>query len=101
MDAVGRPRTACGATQDRPARDRRLIDRGRQDQEIGMYRQGVGDFKYYGGISSLAQIATRRGRVGVLNILGGESSEGTPVGHEDSGRNGVFGASPGGGGQGL
>ena len=50
-----------------------------------MYRQGVGDFKYFVGISSLAQIATRQDRVCVLNILGGESSEVTPVGHEYSG----------------
>ena len=40
-----------------------------------MFKQGVGDFKYYVGISSLAQIATREDRVCVLNILGGESSE--------------------------
>ena len=64
-----------------------------------MYRQGVGDFKYYVGISSLAQIATRQDRVCVLNILGGESSEVTPVGHEYSGGNVVFGTSPGRGGQ--
>jgi succinyl-CoA synthetase alpha subunit len=55
----------------------------------------VGDFKYYVGISSLAQIATRQDRVCVLNILGGESSEVTPVGHEFSGGNVVFGTSPG------
>ncbi len=60
-----------------------------------MYRQGVGDFKYYVGISSLAQIATREDRVCVLNILGGESSEVTPTGHEYSGGNVVFGTSPG------
>src|SRR5207253_10974618 len=60
-----------------------------------MYRQGVGDFKYYVGISSLAQIATREDRVCVLNILGGESSEVTPVGHTYSGGNVVFGTSPG------
>ena len=60
-----------------------------------MYRQGVGDFKYYVGISSLAQIATRQDRVCVLNILGGESSEVTPIGHEYSGGNVVFGTSPG------
>jgi succinyl-CoA synthetase alpha subunit len=60
-----------------------------------VYRQGVGDFKYYVGISSLAQIATRQDRVCVLNILGGESSEVTPVGHEYSGGNVVFGTSPG------
>jgi succinyl-CoA synthetase alpha subunit len=60
-----------------------------------MYRQGIGDFKYFVGISSLAQIATRQDRVCVLNILGGESSEVTPVGHEYSGGNVVFGTSPG------
>ena len=60
-----------------------------------MYRQGVGDFKYFVGISSLAQIATREDRVCVLNILGGESSEVTPTGHEYSGGNVVFGTSPG------
>src|SRR5258705_2819591 len=60
-----------------------------------MYRQGVGDFKYYVGISSLAQIARREDRVCVLNILGGESSEVTPTGHEYSGGNVVFGTSPG------
>src|SRR5438128_9315139 len=60
-----------------------------------MYKQGVGDFKYYVGISSLAQIATRQDRVCVLNILGGESSEVTPVGHAYSGGNVVFGTSPG------
>ena len=60
-----------------------------------MYQQGVGDFKYYVGISSLAHIATRHDRVCVLNILGGESSEVTPVGHAWSGGNVVFGTSPG------
>ena len=44
-----------------------------------MYKQGVGDFKYFVGVSSLAQVATREDRVCVLNILGGESSEVTPV----------------------
>ncbi len=60
-----------------------------------MYKEGVGDFKYYVGISSLSQIATRDDRVCVLNILGGESSEVTPVGHAWSGGNVVFGTSPG------
>ncbi|NMG75438.1 CoA-binding protein [Aromatoleum diolicum] len=60
-----------------------------------MYQQGVGDFKYYVGISSLSQIATQHDRVCVLNILGGESSEVTPVGHAWSGGNVVFGTSPG------
>jgi hypothetical protein len=60
-----------------------------------MARNGVGNFKYFVGISSLAQIATREDRVCVLNILGGESSEVTPVGHAYSGGNVVFGTSPG------
>jgi len=60
-----------------------------------VFKQGVGDFKYYVGISSLAQIATRQDRVCVLNILGGESSDVTPVGHAYSGGNVVFGTSPG------
>jgi succinyl-CoA synthetase alpha subunit len=60
-----------------------------------MYRQGVGDFKYFVGLSSLAQVATRDDRVCVLNILGGESSDVTPVGHAYSRGNVVFGTSPG------
>ena len=60
-----------------------------------MARPDVGTFKYYVGISSLAQIATREDRVCVLNILGGESSEVTPVGHAYSDGNVVFGTSPG------
>jgi succinyl-CoA synthetase alpha subunit len=60
-----------------------------------MARNGVGNFKYYVGISSLAQIATRQDRVCVLNVLGAESSEVTPVGHAYSGGNVVFGTSPG------
>jgi succinyl-CoA synthetase alpha subunit len=66
-----------------------------------MYRQGVGDFKYYVGVSSLAQVATREDRVCVLNILGGESRDVTPVGHAYSGGNVVFGTSPGRRGQSL
>ena len=46
-----------------------------------MFKQGVGDFKYYVGINSLSQIATRQDRVCVLNITGGESKDVTPVGH--------------------
>jgi succinyl-CoA synthetase alpha subunit len=60
-----------------------------------MARPNVGSFKYYVGISSLTQIATRQDRVCVLNILGAESSEVTPVGHAYSGGNVVFGTSPG------
>lgn len=62
-------------------------------------RQSVGDFKYHVGISSLTQIASREDRVCVLNILGGESSDVTPVSHAYSGGNVVFGTAPGKGGQ--
>ncbi len=60
-----------------------------------MSAKNVGGFKYFTGIESLAQIATREDRVCVLNILGGESSEVTPVGHAWSGGNVVCGTSPG------
>ena len=66
-----------------------------------MERRSVGNFKYFVGLSSLAQIATREDRVCVLNLLGGESTEVTPVGHEFSGGNVAFGTSPGRGGQTL
>lgn len=60
-----------------------------------MYRQGIEDFPYYLGIRSLADIATRDDKVVVLNILGGESRQVTPVSHAFSGGNVVFGTSPG------
>ena len=66
-----------------------------------LQKQGVGDFRYFVGTSSLAQIATRDDRVCVLNILGAESSEVTPIGHAWSGGNVVFGTAPGKGGQAL
>ena len=66
-----------------------------------MYKQGVPGFKYYVGIDNLAKVATREDRVCVLNILGGESSDVTPVSHAFSGGNVVFGTSPGRGGQKL
>src|SRR5450755_4992707 len=61
-------------------------------------RRGVSNFKYYVGLSSLTEIASRDDRVCVLNILGGESSEVTPVSHAYSGGNVVFGTAPGKGG---
>jgi len=64
-----------------------------------MYKQGIGNFKYFVGIDSLAKVATRQDRVCVLNILGGGSREVTPVSHAYSGGNVVFGTSPGRGGQ--
>src|SRR5436853_124731 len=64
-----------------------------------MYKQGLGDFKYHVGIGSLAHVATREDRVCVLNILGGESSDVTPVSHAYSGGNVVVGTAPVKGGQ--
>ena len=58
-------------------------------------KTGVGDFKYHVGLSSLTQVASREDRVCVLNILGGESSDVTPVSHAYSGGNVVFGTAPG------
>lgn len=46
-----------------------------------MYKKGIEGFKYFVGIDSLAQVATRNDRVCVLNILGGESRDVTPVSH--------------------
>lgn len=60
-----------------------------------MQKQSTSGFKYFVGVNSLAQIATRADRVCVLNILGGESSEVTPIGHAYSGGNVAFGTSPG------
>ena len=55
----------------------------------------VKDFPYYLGIHSLSEIATQGDRVVVLNILGGESRQVTPVSHAFSGGNVVFGTAPG------
>ena len=60
-----------------------------------MHIQGVGDFPYYVGVNSLAELATKEDRVVVLNMLGKESSGVTPVSHEYSGGNIVFGTGPG------
>src|SRR5580765_2587000 len=60
-----------------------------------MRTKAVGEFKYFVGINSLADVATRNDRVCVLNIMGGESSDVTPVGHAYSGGNVAFGTSPG------
>ena len=58
-----------------------------------MYKKGIQGFPYYLGIDSLAGIAKRADRVCVLNILGGESRQVTPVSHAFSGGNVVFGTS--------
>jgi len=60
-----------------------------------MFQKGIEGFPYYLGVRSLAELATRADRVAVLNILGGESRQVTPVSHAFSGGNVVFGTSPG------
>ena len=60
-----------------------------------MYKKGIEGFAYYLGINSLAEVAANSDRVCVLNILGGESRQVTPVSHAFSGGNVVFGTSPG------
>ncbi|NJL07062.1 MAG: CoA-binding protein [Methylacidiphilales bacterium] len=52
-------------------------------------------FKYFVGIRSLADIATRGDQVCVLNILGNESRAVAPISHAYSRGNIVFGTSPG------
>ena len=60
-----------------------------------MFKKGIEGFPYYLGIRSLSEVATRADRVCVLNILGGESRQVTPVSHAFSGGNVVFGTSAG------
>jgi len=60
-----------------------------------MLQKGIVGFPYYLGTASLSDIATRADRVAVLNILGSESRQVTPVSHAFSGGNVVFGTSPG------
>ena len=60
-----------------------------------MYKKGIEGFPYYLGVASLSEVAKRTDRVCVLNILGGESRQVTPVSHAFSGNNVVYGTSPG------
>src|SRR6266487_715959 len=60
-----------------------------------MFKKGIEGFPHYVGVNSLSEVATRTDRVCVLNILGGESRQVTPVSHTFSGGNVVFGTSPG------
>ena len=60
-----------------------------------MHQQGIAGLPYFLGIGSLADIATRKDRVCVANILGGESRQVTPTSHAFSGGNVAFGTSPG------
>ncbi len=64
-----------------------------------MYKQGVAGFPYFLGTNSLDTIARRSDTVCILNILGGESRQVTPISHAFSGGNVVFGTSPGRSGQ--
>lgn len=64
-----------------------------------MYKQGVAGFPYFLGTNSLDTIARRSDKVCILNILGGESRQVTPISHAFSGGNVVFGTSPGRSGQ--
>jgi succinyl-CoA synthetase alpha subunit len=64
-----------------------------------VFKRGLKGFPYYLGINSLDQIASREDRVCILNILGAESRQVTPVSHAFSNGNIVFGTSPGRGGQ--
>jgi succinyl-CoA synthetase alpha subunit len=60
-----------------------------------MFKRGIEGFPYYLGVHALDRVATRDDRVCVLNILGGESRQVTPVSHAFSGGNVAFGTSPG------
>jgi hypothetical protein len=60
-----------------------------------MYKKGIAAFPYYVGIDSLAHVATPGDRICVLNILGSESRQVTPVSQAYSRGNIVFGTSPG------
>src|SRR6202007_179490 len=60
-----------------------------------MVKRGIEGLPYFLGVAALDKVATRDDRVCVLNILGGESRQVTPVGHAYSGGNVVFGTSPG------
>lgn len=64
-----------------------------------MHKEGIKGFPYYVGVNSLAELATKKDKVCVLNITGNESKAVTPTSHEYSGGNIVFGTSPGRSGQ--
>jgi succinyl-CoA synthetase alpha subunit len=66
-----------------------------------MKHERVPGLPYHLGVRSLEDVASRSDRVCVLNILGGESSQVTPVCHSFSGGNITFGTSPGRKGQAL
>src|SRR5271157_5286548 len=92
--AVAPPSPQNSASSRRPDKTTKpkQQSRVREDQ---MFKKGIEGFPYYLGVASLADLATRADRVAVLNILGGESRQVTPVSHAFSGGNVVFGTSPG------
>src|SRR6201998_2336945 len=59
-----------------------------------MFKRGIEGFPYFLGVAALDKVATRDDRACVLNILGGESRQVTPVCHASSRGNVVFGTSP-------
>lgn len=60
-----------------------------------MRKNSINGLPYHLGIGSLSQVASAEDRVCVLNILGAESKQVTPVSHKFSRCNVVFGTSPG------
>ena len=74
----------------------RKVDVGLNESYSYTHADGEKEFNhYYVGINSLADIATSKDRVCVLNILGGESRTVTPTSHVYSGGNIVCGTMPG------
>ena len=98
LDEGRRPRSswrrssACRAGRDATPR---LIAQADQDGGTTCTSRASAISSISSASARSREIATREDRVCVLNILGGESSEVTPVGHAYSGGNVVFGTSPG------
>src|SRR3954469_1520284 len=61
---------------------------------FGSMTHAMGGLPYHLGIDSLERVARRAESVCVLNILGGESRQVTPVCHAFSGGNVGYGTSP-------
>ncbi len=61
-------------------------------------RENNSPFPYFVGVKSLEDLANKDSRVAIMNILGGESSQVTPVSHSYSGNNVVAGVQYGRGG---
>lgn len=61
-------------------------------------KENKSPFPYYVGAQNLEDLANKNSRVAIMNILGGESSQVTPVSHAYSGNNVVAGVQYGRGG---